>query len=83
MTISQGALTANERVLLNTLIQPGRSEADVAARVVKLAGDNKKYESLLLRSQYAPIVAAWLDKKAAEELQKTAAYTPFASAAKV
>nr|DAE02642.1 MAG TPA: hypothetical protein [Siphoviridae sp. ctTwu10] len=82
VTILQGALTANERVLLNTLIQPGRSEADVAARVVKLAGDNKKYESLFLRSQYAPIVAAWLDKKAAEELQKTAAYTPFEKAVK-
>ena len=82
-TISAGALSANDRILLNTLIQPGRTEAEIAARVIKLAGDNKSYLSLFLRSQYAPIVAAWLDQKAAEELQKTAAYTPFESIAKV
>lgn len=84
LTISTGALSVNDRRLLNTLVNANhRSEAEISARVIKLAQENKYYETLLLKSQYAPIVAAWLDQKEAEQLQKTAAYTPFESIAKV
>lgn len=74
-TIVAGALSANDRALLNTLINPGRPDRE--ERVIKVAEMNDNSKRILLRSQYAPIVQAWIDKKEAEEMAKMAAYTPF------
>lgn len=74
-TIVAGALSANDRALLNTLINPGRPDRE--ERVIKVAEMNDNAKRILLCSQYAPIVQAWIDKKEAEEMAKMAAYTPF------
>ena len=75
-TIVAGALTATDRYALNTMIGP-RPESEIPKRVIEVAQMREDFKRILLCSQYAPIVQAWIDKKEAEEMQKTAAYTPF------